>query len=144
MKKAKGKNLPKDWERKLWPQFINYVVRSKDDKGAARLVGALLGELGRDHVMRRFTAALMLRDGQTYREVRDALGLSYNTIRALVIGLEKGEYVAWQKTERAYKKKQTISVSEAGSSKKDAIDSVFMDLLLLKVDPGARWRFLNR
>jgi uncharacterized protein YerC len=144
MKRATGKNLPKDWEEKLWPRFIECVAKSKDDKESARFVRVLLGEIGRDHVVRRFTAVLMLRDGQTYREIRDALGLSYNTIRALLVATQKGEYVVWEKTERVFKMKETAGISGAIPRRNDLFDSALMDFLLMEVNPKARWRFLHR
>lgn len=143
MKKAKGKNLPKDWEEKLWPKFLDCIEQSRTSNEMARLVQAFLGDLGRDHVLRRFTAILMLRDNRTYREVRDALGLSYNTIRALRNGLQKGEYVVWEKIERAYTKKKITSSDFFKKPAKGALERFLTDLLLWEIDPKVRWRFLN-
>lgn len=90
-------------------------------------------------VIRRLLGVTMLKEGRTYFEVSDKLGLSPNTVRALRNGIEKGEYVRWGEAKRVYKKKKTVRVSDF--DKKELERSMLMNFLLSEVDRRARAKF---
>jgi|GEM_PF-2508344 len=143
MRVNRDKKISKEWSASVWGKF-KARLQAASDQDADRLLALLFTNEEKGLIIRRLTAMTMLRDNQTYREIRDVLGLSYNTIRALQSGLHNGKYVGWVKAERLYKKKKTISIRELHHKpEKGAIEKFLIDLALLKVDPKARWRFLN-
>lgn len=103
-------NLPsrKTLERSAWNMFVKKLIRASSPKEIEEILASFLTAQERKEIGVRVAAAMLLREGKSYRRIGDALWLSPSTISAIQKSLRGGkEYVprhVWWKTEKRKKR----------------------------------------
>ena len=90
MSQVSKNNLPGAIQKDLYDQFFYILADLKNDQEAEEFLGEILTKTERTMLIKRLGIALLLVKGYTYRNIREALKVSFPTIRSVQFWLDHG------------------------------------------------------
>jgi uncharacterized protein YerC len=131
----------KEWEAAIWGKFLENIRQSKSKRELKEFFNGLLSAGEKKAIIKRLIAISLIKQGKTYRDIREIVWISHNTISALKKMLKKrSEYQnnpSLNKKNKMNKRGRTRGVPEK------TIFDYWLNFPLPSYTGKGRWKFLN-
>ncbi len=131
----------KEWEAAIWEKFLENVKMSKSKQELKKIFDGLLSASEKKTIVKRLIAISLIKQGKTYRQIREIVWVSHNTISALKKTLKKrSEY---QNNPSSNKRNKMNKTGRTRGIPEKTIFDYWLNFPLPSYTGKGRWRFLN-
>lgn len=131
----------KEWETAIWEKFLENIRRSKSEQKFKEFFNSLLSASEKKIIINRLIAISLIAQGKTYRQIREVVWVSPNTISALKKMLKK--HSEYQNNPLLNRRNKTNKTERTRGISPNTIFDYWLNFPWPAYTGKGRWRFLN-
>ncbi len=131
----------KEWEAAIWKSFLENIKKSKSSQKLKEIFNNLLSAREKKIIINRLITISLIKQGKTYREIREIVWVSHNTISALKKMLKK--HSEYQNNPFLNKGNKMNKTGRTRGISANTIFDYWLNFPWPTYRGKGRWRFLN-